>query len=179
VYAASIVRLIADTPQLFPLYNELASNTQARMNALIGSSIGSATLTYEVIGVLGYLTFGSKVGANIIAMYPASSLFIAVGQLAIVVLVLVSYPLQVHPCRNCLDKVFGAGHAQHKALPTSEAEADAQAQAADEHGPAGEMSAAKHALLTAAIIVPGFALAYFVDDLRMGASGGRARRPRN
>lgn len=47
--------------QLFPIFNELSSNSQERMNIVIGSSIGSATLTYEVIAVFGYLTFGSKV----------------------------------------------------------------------------------------------------------------------
>ncbi|KAJ7656472.1 transmembrane amino acid transporter protein-domain-containing protein [Mycena polygramma] len=72
---------------LFPIFNELKDNTQARMNAVIGGAIGSATLTYEVIAIFGYLTFGSTVGANIIAMYPSTSLFVAVGQLAIVVLV--------------------------------------------------------------------------------------------
>jgi len=32
------------------------------MNLVIGGSIGSATLTYEIIAVFGYLTFGNKVG---------------------------------------------------------------------------------------------------------------------
>ena len=32
-----------------------------RMNTVIGGSIGAATLTYEVIAIFGYLTFGSKV----------------------------------------------------------------------------------------------------------------------
>ena len=31
------------------------------MNIVIGSSIGSAALIYEIIAVFGYLTFGSKV----------------------------------------------------------------------------------------------------------------------
>lgn len=31
------------------------------MNLVIGTAIGSATLTYEIIAVFGYLTFGSKV----------------------------------------------------------------------------------------------------------------------
>lgn len=47
--------------QLFPIYNELASNTQERMNIVIGSSIGGAAVTYEIIAVFGYLTFGTKV----------------------------------------------------------------------------------------------------------------------
>lgn len=37
----------------------------------------------------------------------------------------------------------------------------------DEHG-AGEMSAFKHAVLTIAIVLSGFVIAYFVDDLQMG-----------
>lgn len=47
--------------KLFPIYNELKNNSQARMNIVIGGSIGAATLTYEIIAVFGYLTFGSKV----------------------------------------------------------------------------------------------------------------------
>jgi len=148
---------------LFPLYNELKSNTQERMNIVIGGSIGSAILTYEVISVFGYLTFGSKVGANVIAMYPSTSLFIAIGQLAIVVLVLFSYPLQVHPCRNCLDKVFHAGHTPVKAARTDGE--DEEEEVDDEFVPT-DMSPLKHTLLTTAIIAGGFAIAYIVDDLK-------------
>lgn len=149
---------------LFPIFNEVSNNSQRRMNIVIATSIGSATLTYEIIAVFGYLTFGSKVGANIIAMYPSTSLFIAIGQLAIVFLVLFSYPLQVHPCRNCLDKVFHAGHVQPAVKPLTEGEQDAIE--ADEHESA-EMTPLKHTVLTTTIIVFGFAIAYFVDDLKM------------
>jgi hypothetical protein len=39
----------------------MKSNTQSRMNTVIGGAIGGATVTFEVIAVLGYLTFGSEV----------------------------------------------------------------------------------------------------------------------
>ncbi|OBZ74208.1 Vacuolar amino acid transporter 5 [Grifola frondosa] len=145
---------------LFPIFNEISSNTQKRMNIVVGTSIGSAALIYEIIAVFGYLTFGSKVGANIIAMYPSTSLFIAVGQLAIVVLVMFSYPLQVHPCRNCLDKVFHAGHVAAKIVDGDDEEVE------DEHG-SSDMSPFKHTLLSVGIIASGFMIAYFVDDLQM------------
>ncbi|KAI5123504.1 hypothetical protein M0805_006664 [Coniferiporia weirii] len=148
---------------LFPIFNELATNTQKRMNIVIGSSIGSATLTYEIIAVFGYLTFGSKVGANIIAMYPSTSLFIAVGQLAIVILVLFSYPLQVHPCRNCLDKVFHSGEHVNDYKPAEEGDEN---DVDDEHA-AHEMSSRKHAVLTAGVIGLGFIIAFFVSDLQL------------
>jgi len=156
---------------LFPIYNEIKSNTQSRMNIVIGGAIGGATLMYEVIAVLGYLTFGSKVGANIIAMYPATSIFIAVGQLAIAILVLFSYPLQVHPCRNCLDKVFGSSNVVKPTVEGDEEDDDED----DDHGHS-EMSAMKHFLLTMVIVVGGFTISYMVDDLQIvlsfvGATG--------
>ena len=98
-------------------------------------------------------------------MYPSTSLFIAIGQLAIVILVLFSYPLQVHPCRNCLDKVFHPGHVEAKAVVGSDADSEAE----DEHGPA-EMSRFKFVALTTGIIVSGFTIAYLVDDLQLGMS---------
>lgn len=162
--------------QLFPLYNEIVDNSQKRMNIMIGTSIGSATLTYEIIAVFGYLTFGSKVsfifpegkialthstqvGANIIAMYPSTSLFIAIGQLAIVILVLFSYPLQVHPCRNCLDKML---HPDKPAAPSTAADEDEEE--SDDHAHV-QLPAWKHTLLTSIIIGLGFLVAFNVDDL--------------
>jgi len=91
-------------------------------------------------------------------MYPSTSLFIAMGQLAIAILVILSYPLQVQPCRNCLDKVF------HFESGTEKLEDEA---VADEHG-TGEMTQLKHTLLTFAVVGGGFTIAYFVDNLEMG-----------
>ncbi|KAG1746591.1 transmembrane amino acid transporter protein-domain-containing protein [Suillus paluster] len=147
---------------LFPIFNELKTNSQQRMNLVIGTSIGSAIMVYEVIALFGYLTFGSNVGANIIAMYPSTSLFIAIGQLAIVMLIMFSYPLQVQPCRNCLDKIFHVG-APTK-VPGSN---DNEEEVVDEAHAVSDMSLFKHTLLTAAITGIGFVIAYFVDDLQM------------
>lgn len=162
---------ITNSVQIFPIYNELVDNTQKRMNKVIRTSIGSAALAYEIIAVFGYLTFGTNVGSNIVAMYPSTSLFIAVGQLAIVVTVLLGYPLQVHPCRNCLDKVFRThpttAHKPIVATHQEHQEAEDDQEVEDEHGK-GDMTALKHTMLTSLIISGGFFIAYFVDDLKLG-----------
>jgi len=75
------------------------------LNRIISTSIGSAVVIYHIIGVLGYLTFGNNVGSNIIQMYN-DSMLVTVGRIAIVILVMFSFPLQCHPCRACLDKVL-------------------------------------------------------------------------
>lgn len=97
-------------------------------------------------------------------MYPSTSIFIAVGQLAIAVLVMFSYPMQVHPCRNCLDKIFHLGNQQSNSTLVDD---DDEASVVGENEP-GEMSKFKHIVLTVAIIVSGFTIAYFVDNLQMG-----------
>ncbi|EJU03460.1 hypothetical protein DACRYDRAFT_64373 [Dacryopinax primogenitus] len=157
---------------LFPIYNELHTNTQPRLNLVIGTAVGGATVIYEIIAIFGYLTFGSHVGANIIAMYPETTLFVAVGQVAIVVLVLFSYPLQVLPCRNSLDKVWDdADKVVHKVDRAIEGEEDGgieplPIQVHDAHDPS-QMGLMKHILLTCIIIAGGFSIAFFVDDLQL------------
>jgi hypothetical protein len=101
-------------------------------------------------------------------MYPSTSLFIAVGQLAIVILVLFSYPLQVHPCRKCLDKVFQTREPPHqpKRVPTIDGEESVDVD--DELHSPSDMTPFKHAVLTTAIVASGFTISYFVSDLKIG-----------
>ncbi|ORZ05612.1 transmembrane amino acid transporter protein-domain-containing protein [Absidia repens] len=90
---------------IFSVYNELQDNSQRVVNKTIGISIGPSMFIYEVIAILGYLSFGKDVSGNVISEYH-QSIFVAGGRLAIVILVVFSYPLQAHPCRASLDKVL-------------------------------------------------------------------------
>jgi len=153
---------------------------------VIGASIGTAAVCYEVLGIIGYLTFGSNVGSNIIAMYPPTSLIIALGRLGIVLLVGLSYPLQCLPCRLCvhlLTKGLLKGNPHAKPLTGFEAEAGTEQpegegdededsplvpKALDSHGmPADEMSQNKFIIITTAILITGFIIALSVDELEI------------
>ena len=101
-------------------------------------------------------------------MYPATSIFIAVGQLAIAILVLFSYPLQVHPCRNCLDKVFHFGQSLNAVKPIVDGNEEEEDDDDDDDHGHSEMSKLKHFLLTMAIVASGFIIAIMVDDLQIG-----------
>lgn len=90
---------------IFSVHNEMIVNSSRQMKAVLGSCIGSAIVTYEIVGMLGYLTFGSKVSSNLISDYD-SSIMISIARLTISILVLFSYPLQLYPCRSSLMKVF-------------------------------------------------------------------------
>ncbi len=179
---------------LFPVFNELKMNTQRRMNVVIGTSIGSAAVTYEVVsrmsplrrrinssdlptpspqlGIIGYLTFGSTVGSNVIAMYPFTSTFIAIGQLGIVLLVALSYPLQCHPCRACIHTLTtGWGKPQtHQAVPQDEDEVeDDDGIPADDHSSnaSESMGTTKFVVVTCGIIVAGLIAAFVIHELEL------------
>ncbi|KAI1318109.1 hypothetical protein EDD11_007161 [Mortierella claussenii] len=187
---------------IFSVYNELTDNGQRMLNRIISSSIGSAVVVYHIIGVLGYLTFGNNVGSNIIQMYN-SSMLVTVGRIAIVILVLFSFPLQCHPCRACLDKVlFAAGEfwsttrfgksKQYNSLTAQDADEDnahshspssvtiASDHQQDDHGgPATQISELKFAIMTCAILLGSYIIAITVSELELvlsfvGSTGSTA-----
>lgn len=197
--AAFPVQVFAFTcaQNLFPIYNELKDNTQAKMNVIIGASIYSAAGVYEVLGSIGYLTFGSKVGSNVIAMYPAESLIVALARFGIVFLVGLSYPLQALPCRSCLYLLTSGiiKGKKHKIVPEPAPESDSEsdndadsfdsADSANEndrlvpkvgdgaHGPAtAEMPRKKFIGFTIGILTSGYFIAYLVDELDVGELEG-------
>jgi len=91
---------------ILSVYNEMKDNRQKNVNKVISSSIGFGAILYWIVGIYGYLTFGDKTESNVISMYPSSSYIILFGQLSMVIMVMLSYPLQMFPCRLSLDKVF-------------------------------------------------------------------------
>lgn len=95
----------------FLILNELKPNekdgSQTRQsNMIIRNSISTALASYFIVGIFGYLTFGSSVNANVISMYPKNSISSLVGRLCIVIMVSLSFPLQCHPCRGSVNHVI-------------------------------------------------------------------------
>lgn len=137
---------------IFSVYNELVDNRPVYIERVIMYSIFIAVTVYQVIGIVGYLTFGNGVTANVIALYPPGSV-VTCGQLAIATLVLLSYPLQCHPCRASLDRVLTRGAAGSSIIPT-----------------------ARFNIMTTAIIILSYVVAISVDNLAtmlslVGATG--------
>ncbi|MCJ1338445.1 hypothetical protein MMC09_003733 [Bachmanniomyces sp. S44760] len=90
---------------MFSILNEIADNSHFRTTSVVTGSIGSAAFLYILVAITGYLSFGNNVAGNIVGMYPPS-VTATIGKAAIVVLVMFSYPLQVHPCRASVDAVL-------------------------------------------------------------------------
>lgn len=95
---------------MFAIINELSPSEKdgsktRQSNIIIRNAISIACFSYLIVGITGYLTFGSNVNGNIITMYPKDSISSLIGRLCIVVMVSLSFPLQCHPCRGSVNHV--------------------------------------------------------------------------
>lgn len=96
---------------MFAIINELKNNdsdgsTTRQSNIIIRNAIVTACVSYLIVGIIGYLSFGDLVNSNIVTMYPKASILSLIGRLCIVVMVGLSFPLQCHPCRGSVNHVI-------------------------------------------------------------------------
>ncbi|KAH3666686.1 hypothetical protein WICMUC_005503 [Wickerhamomyces mucosus] len=90
---------------MFSLANELEDKSNENINRVISRSIGVAMLLYILVGITGYLSFGDNVEPNVIVGY-SHSISSTIGRIAIVILVMLSYPLQCHPARASINHIL-------------------------------------------------------------------------
>ncbi|KAK5065077.1 hypothetical protein LTR84_000912 [Exophiala bonariae] len=90
---------------MFSILNEIGDNSHFRTTGVATASIGTAASIYVLVAITGYLSFGNEVSGNIVENYAPKPATI-IGQAMIVILVMFSYPLQVHPCRASVDAVL-------------------------------------------------------------------------
>ncbi|UKZ56695.1 hypothetical protein TrVGV298_010536 [Trichoderma virens] len=151
---------------MFSIINEIKDNSPPSIVRVVGSSIGSAASIYVLVAITGYITFGNSIVGNIVSMYP-TGVASTIGKAAIVVLVLFSIPLQVHPCRASLDAVFNwrpsrgnssGGRAGSPLLNSSSAQRG-------DHGSTAPMSDLRFALITTIILTLAYITALSVSSL--------------
>lgn len=90
---------------MFSIINEAANNSLASMTRLINFAVICASVLFILVGLTGYLTFGDKIGGNVILLYPDSWLT-TVGRVAIVFMVIFLFPLMLHPARISVNNIY-------------------------------------------------------------------------
>lgn len=90
---------------MFSIINELPDSSIKTSRRVAYTAIVLAILLYMTIGNSGYLTFGDRVTDNIIALYPLS-LSTTIGRIAILLLVMLAFPLQCHPARDSINNMW-------------------------------------------------------------------------
>ncbi|QLG73348.1 hypothetical protein HG535_0E04320 [Zygotorulaspora mrakii] len=89
----------------FSVFNEQKNSGFDSTKKIALYSISFAFTLYLTIGGAGYLTFGDKIVGNIVTLYP-QSFSTTIGRVAIVLLVMLAYPLQCHPARASVNHII-------------------------------------------------------------------------
>ncbi|KAH3686562.1 hypothetical protein WICPIJ_002460 [Wickerhamomyces pijperi] len=76
------------------------------LNLVILAANGIAGGFFVLVGVMGYLQFGDNVQGNIILAYDPTLLSTKIGQFALLLMVVLSYPLMFHPARISLNNMI-------------------------------------------------------------------------
>ena len=136
---------------IFAVTNELKEPTQARVDRVIGSAVGTALAVYLLFAGSAYLTFGGLVESDILNNYPGNRVVTA-ARFCFSVLVALSFPLQVHPSRKCILSLIGKCSPPPPTLSVQDA-----------GGPPG--GAARFNLVTACFLACSLAVALSLESL--------------
>lgn len=149
---------------MFSILNEIADNSHFRTTSVIFASIGGACSLYILTGITGYLSYGDNIKGNIVSMYPTAAAS-TIGRLAIVILVMFSYPLQIHPCRASIDaclKWKPRRRNQNESSPSRNSLLNSPKSA---NKPKPEMGDVRFAIITTILIILSFITAMTVSSL--------------
>ncbi|OHF03254.1 transmembrane amino acid transporter [Colletotrichum orchidophilum] len=155
---------------MFAILNEIKDNSPGSVIGVVGTSIGTAASIYTVVAITGYLTFGNAVKGNIVMMYSATAASY-IGQLAIVVLVTFSVPLQVHPCRASVDAILkwrpnrGSNGNGRSTSPGGRPLLPSAVSVRSDHGSSSSMGETRFAILTSVILILSYVTALSVHSL--------------
>lgn len=92
---------------MFSIINEARDKLVQSLTRLVVLTISAATALFIIVGFAGYLTFGDQVAGNVILLYPAAwpATF---GRFCIALMVLLSFPLMLHPARISVNNILYA-----------------------------------------------------------------------
>ncbi|CUM67526.1 uncharacterized protein PRCAT00005226001 [Priceomyces carsonii] len=99
-----IVLAFTGHQNMFSIINEAKDKTLISLTKLIVLAIAVSSGLFIIVGLSGYLTFGDHVNANIVLLYP-NSFTATLGRLAIIFMVIFSFPLMLHPARISVNNI--------------------------------------------------------------------------
>jgi amino acid permease len=92
---------------ILPIQNEAKDNTPSGMMGIMGPSIGTSYALYLIVSIIGAATYGSKIDKVILNSFPDDMAPFIIARFMYVCLLVLSFPLQVFPCRMCIEKMTG------------------------------------------------------------------------
>ncbi|AGO11581.1 AaceriADL205Cp [[Ashbya] aceris (nom. inval.)] len=125
-----IVFAFTGSMNMFSIINELGDNSMRSIQRVVYYSIAASTGLFILVGMAGYLTFGSNVAQNVILNFDPDAVTTQVGSLALGLMVLLSFPLLFHPGRIAFNNMVHWAYVTYggyRPLKSEEQPADAGA----------------------------------------------------
>jgi amino acid permease len=121
---------------LFKVFNELANHCKvmAAMRKLVSRSVLIVVGIYVTVAIMGYITLGGglsmgsdggqlferyekdKIFGKILAKYDPHHVSLHLARLALMILVMTAFPLQLHPARDAWGNIFKRRHIWYEAF---------------------------------------------------------------
>jgi len=92
---------------VLPTHRELKNPTKSRMRHITNITIGICAIIYAVIGISGYFWSLERTCGNILLNFGPDDYLAASARFALALVLMVSYPLLVHPMRNTVHQILG------------------------------------------------------------------------
>lgn len=90
---------------MFSIINEARDKSLKKISYLTYITIGISSGLFIIVGLSGYLTFGSLVNGNVILLYP-NTWSATLGRSCIAFMVIFSFPLMLHPARISINNIY-------------------------------------------------------------------------
>lgn len=90
---------------ILAIQNEAKDNTPSGMMSIVGSSVVTSAVPYFIVSIFGAATYGNGVKGVILDSFPTDQLPFIIARFMYVFLLVLSFPLQVFPCRICIEKM--------------------------------------------------------------------------
>lgn len=90
---------------MFSIINESRDKSIKKLSLLVYIAIAVSSVFFIIVGVSGYLTFGTNVEGNVILLYP-NHWSTTLGRACIAFMVIFSFPLMLHPARISVNNIY-------------------------------------------------------------------------
>uniref|UniRef100_A0A069DMQ8 Putative sodium-coupled neutral amino acid transporter 11 n=1 Tax=Clytia hemisphaerica TaxID=252671 RepID=A0A069DMQ8_9CNID len=91
---------------ILPMHSELQHQTRRNKRIILFSAMGLTYLMNFIVSFFGYFQFRRFTDQDITRNYASDDYVVTVGRAALCVLLVLSYPLLIVPCRATLNKIF-------------------------------------------------------------------------
>jgi len=91
---------------VLPTHTELKVPTIKRTRIVMNSTIGTCAVLYSLIGCAGYFWAFDNTCGNILLNFAVDDYLVLAARFSLALVLMGSYPLLLHPCRNALHKIF-------------------------------------------------------------------------